>query len=164
MQCQAINWSDADLLAVFRTNFCEICIKIQTFLLRTINLKMLSSWWQPFCYQLNVFKRQSHHSSRLAYMGTICNFEGTVQITGWYLIKCVYWHSNQNKNITSFHLGEHLMLNDWCPRTILIKKKKKKNSLNKLPWTSFTWDLHIILRIISRSVPGIATVFGAVHF
>ena len=83
-------------------------------------------------FATNVFKRQSHHSSKLVKMGTGCNFDGTVQITGWYLIKCVYWHSNQNKNITSFHLGEHLMLNDWCPRTSLKTKTKTKTV-----WTSY---------------------------
>ena len=33
-----------------------------------------------------------------------------------------------------------------------------KNGLDKIPGTSLIWDLHTILRIISRGVPGLATV------
>ena len=57
-RCQAIIWTSAGILLVgpLGTNFNEIVIKIQTFSLKTICLKMLSAKCQTFCLGLNVLK------------------------------------------------------------------------------------------------------------
>ena len=42
-----------------------------------------------------------------------------------------------------------------------LQKRQKKNELDKLPQTPSRWDLHTIMRVISRGVPGLANDF---HF
>ena len=53
---QAIIWTNARILLIERlgTNFNEILIKIHTFSLKKMHLKMLSEKWRPFCLGLNV--------------------------------------------------------------------------------------------------------------
>ena len=53
---QAITWTNAGKLLIgpLGTNFSEILIEIQTFLLKKRNLKMSSVKWRPFCLGLNV--------------------------------------------------------------------------------------------------------------
>ena len=55
---QAIIWTNAGILLIgpLGTNFYEILIKIHTFLLKKIHLKM-SEKWRPFCLSLNVLKQ-----------------------------------------------------------------------------------------------------------
>ena len=42
------------LIRPLRTNFSEILIRIQTFQLKKMHLKMLSVKWHPLCLGLNV--------------------------------------------------------------------------------------------------------------
>ena len=53
---QAIIWTNAGILLIgpLGTNFSEILIEIQIFLLRKMHLKMSSAKWRPFCLGLNV--------------------------------------------------------------------------------------------------------------
>ena len=53
---QAIIWNIAEIMLIGRlgTNFSEILIKIQTFSLKKIRLKMSSAKCRPFCLGLNV--------------------------------------------------------------------------------------------------------------
>ena len=53
---QAIIWTDAGILLIgpSGTNFSEIWIRIQTFSLKKIHLKMSSAKWRLFCLGLNV--------------------------------------------------------------------------------------------------------------
>ena len=53
---QAIIWTNAGILLIgpLGTNFSEILIKIQTFSLKKMHLKMSSAKWRPFCLGLNV--------------------------------------------------------------------------------------------------------------
>ena len=55
---QAITWTNAGILLIgpFGTNFSEISIKILTFSLTKIRLKVSSAKWRPFCLGLNVLK------------------------------------------------------------------------------------------------------------
>ena len=48
---QAIIWTNAGILLFgpLETNFCEIWIKIQTFSLKKMHLKMSSAKWRSFC-------------------------------------------------------------------------------------------------------------------
>ena len=52
----AIIWTNAGILFIgpFGTNFSAISIRIQTFSLKKMHLKMLSGKWHPFCLGLNV--------------------------------------------------------------------------------------------------------------
>ena len=54
-QCQAITWTDTDILPIGPTEkgFNEIWIKIKKFSFNKMNLIMLSAKWQPFCSGLN---------------------------------------------------------------------------------------------------------------
>ena len=53
--CQAITWTNVDLLSIgpLGTNFSEILIEVQTFSLKKMHLKMLSVKGRPFCLSLN---------------------------------------------------------------------------------------------------------------
>ena len=53
---QAIILTNAGILSIgpLETNFSEILIETQTFLLKKMHLKMLSGKWRPFCLGLNV--------------------------------------------------------------------------------------------------------------
>ena len=53
---QAIIWSNAELLlnGPLGTNFSEFLIKILTFSLKKMRLKVSSVKWHPFCLSLNV--------------------------------------------------------------------------------------------------------------
>ena len=53
---QAIIWTNAGILLIgpLGTNVSEILIKIHTFSLKKMHLKMLSGKWQPFCLCLNM--------------------------------------------------------------------------------------------------------------
>ena len=53
---QAIIWTNAGILLIWLlgTNFSEISIKIDTFSLKKIHLKMSSGKWRPSCLGLNV--------------------------------------------------------------------------------------------------------------
>ena len=53
---QAIIWTNAGILLIgpLGTNFSEISIKIQTFSLTKMRLKVSSAKWRPFCLGLNV--------------------------------------------------------------------------------------------------------------
>ena len=53
---QALLRTNANLLTdeLLGMKFNEIWIKIQTFLLKHMSLKMLSAKWQPFCSSLSV--------------------------------------------------------------------------------------------------------------
>ena len=55
---QAIIWTNAGMLLIgpLGTDFSEILIKIQTFSLNKMHLKMSSRKWRPFCLGLNVLK------------------------------------------------------------------------------------------------------------
>ena len=57
---QAIIWNNAELLLIepLGTNFNEILIKVQTFSLNKIRLKMLSAKCRPFCLGLSVLRNQ----------------------------------------------------------------------------------------------------------
>ena len=57
--CQAITWTNTDLLSIapLGTNFSEIWIEILAFSFKKMHLKMLSVKWQPFCIGLNVWTR-----------------------------------------------------------------------------------------------------------
>ena len=59
---QAIIWTSAGILLIgpLGTNFSEISIEIQTFLLKKIRLKMLSAECCPFRLGLNVLRRTLH--------------------------------------------------------------------------------------------------------
>ena len=59
---QAIIWTNAGILLIrpLETNFSEIWIKIHTFSIKKIPLKMSSGKWRPFCLglnELNVFAK-----------------------------------------------------------------------------------------------------------
>ena len=57
MACrQAIIWTNAGILLIgpLGTNFSEILIKIYTFSLKKMHLKMSPAKWRPFCLSLNV--------------------------------------------------------------------------------------------------------------
>ena len=57
VQCQAIIWTNAEILSIrpLGTNFIEILIKIQTFPFKEMHLKKSSAnKWRPFCLSLNV--------------------------------------------------------------------------------------------------------------
>ena len=53
---QAITWTNVGILLIgpLGTNFSEMLIKIHTFLIKKIHLKMLSGKWRPFWLGLNV--------------------------------------------------------------------------------------------------------------
>ena len=57
--CQAISWTNTDLLSIgpLGTNFGEISIKINTLSFKEVHLKMSSGRWWPFCLALNVLKQ-----------------------------------------------------------------------------------------------------------
>ena len=59
---QAIIWNNAGILLIepLGTNFSEILIKIQTFSLKKIRLKMSSAKYCPFCLSLDVLTNSSH--------------------------------------------------------------------------------------------------------
>ena len=56
--CHAIFWTSAGMLLIghLETNLSAILIKIHTFSLKKIHLKLLSAKWQPFCLSLIVLK------------------------------------------------------------------------------------------------------------
>ena len=56
LQCQAITWTNTDLISTgpLATNFSEILIKIQNPSFMIMYLKTLSAKWRPFCLSLNV--------------------------------------------------------------------------------------------------------------
>ena len=58
---QAIIWTNAGILLIgpLGTNFSEILIKMQTFSLKKIRLKMSSAKWWLFCPGLNVLNMHS---------------------------------------------------------------------------------------------------------
>ena len=58
---QAIIWTNSGILlsGTSGPNISELSIKIPTFLLKKIHLKMSSRKWQPFCFSLNVLTGQS---------------------------------------------------------------------------------------------------------
>ena len=60
--CQAIIWANHGILLIQTsgTSISEILIKIHTFPLKKIHLKMLSVKFRPFCVSLNVFKCQEN--------------------------------------------------------------------------------------------------------
>ena len=64
-QHQAIIWTNTGILLIgpLGTNFNEILIKIHTFSLTKIHLKMSYGKWQPFCQSLNVLIRKICNSS-----------------------------------------------------------------------------------------------------
>ena len=53
--CQAVTWTNADFLLItpLGTDFNEILIKIHTFPLKEMHLKIKSAKWEPFCPGLN---------------------------------------------------------------------------------------------------------------
>ena len=57
-RCQGIIWTNAEIFLTgpLRTNFNEMLIKIQTFSLQNIRLKMLFSKFCPFGFCLNMLK------------------------------------------------------------------------------------------------------------
>ena len=65
---QAIIWTNAGILiGPVKTNFSEIRVRIQTFSLKKIHLKMLSAKWHPFFLGLNMLNKQySRDIRRLA--------------------------------------------------------------------------------------------------
>ena len=69
---QAIIWTNAGILLIgpLGTHFSEISIKILTFSLTKMRLKVSSTKWRPFCLGLNVLRDahvpgQPHRSSSL---------------------------------------------------------------------------------------------------
>ena len=60
-QRQAIFWTNAGILLIepLGTNFSEIWIKIYTFSLEKMHLKMSSTKWRPSCLGLNVLSSSS---------------------------------------------------------------------------------------------------------
>ena len=58
-RCQTIIWTNDGILLIgtLGTNFSEILIKINTFSLKKMYLKMSSGKWRPFCLGLNVLRR-----------------------------------------------------------------------------------------------------------
>ena len=58
-QCQAVIWTNAGILLIWRlgTNFNEMLIKTPTFSFKKMHLKMLSAKWRPFCLSLNVLMK-----------------------------------------------------------------------------------------------------------
>ena len=61
MRCQAITWTNVDLLSIgpMGTNFSEIRIKIKQFSFTKMNLKMPFANWRPFCLSLNMLRQWS---------------------------------------------------------------------------------------------------------
>ena len=57
-RCQAIIWTNADILLIWPlgTMFSEIFIEIQPFSLKKMHLKMSSAKWRPFCVGLDVLR------------------------------------------------------------------------------------------------------------
>ena len=55
---QAIAWTNIGIMLIWSLgmDFSEILIKIQTFSLKKINMKMLSAKWRPFCLSHSVSK------------------------------------------------------------------------------------------------------------
>ena len=89
-QHQAIIWTNAGILSIglLGTNFNEILIEIHAFLFKTINLKMLSGKWRPFCLGLTVFRKVCLHSMRL--QNTIYHYNYSYQL---FLTEATYyWH------------------------------------------------------------------------
>ena len=64
-QCQAIIWTNAEILVIGPqgTNFNEILIKIHIFSFKIIHLKMLSGKWQPFRLGLNMLSAWRHQAT-----------------------------------------------------------------------------------------------------
>ena len=58
---QAIIWTNAGILLIghLGTNFNEIVIRIQTFSVKKMHLRMSSGKWRPLCLGLNVFNTAS---------------------------------------------------------------------------------------------------------
>ena len=56
---QAIIWTNGGIFLVgpLGTNFSEIFIGVEIFLLKKMHLNMSSAKWRPFCFGLNVLKR-----------------------------------------------------------------------------------------------------------
>ena len=65
-QHQAIIWTNGGILSIepLVTNFNETLIKIHTFSLKKMHLKMPSMKWQPFCLVLNVIMTCASTSPR----------------------------------------------------------------------------------------------------
>ena len=80
---QAIIWTHVGILLIgpLATNFSEISIKIHTFSLKKIHMKMSSAKWRPSCLGLNVltFVSDSINSS-LLYLIPIFNIKMLVRI------------------------------------------------------------------------------------
>ena len=64
-QCQAIIWTNAEILVIGPqgTNFNKILIKIHIFSFKIIHLKMLSGKWQPFRLGLNMLSAWRHQAT-----------------------------------------------------------------------------------------------------
>ena len=70
---QAIIWTNAGILLIgpLGTNFSEIWIRIQTFSLKKIHLKMSSAKWRLFCLGLNVLNFRWYGSIILLFLFVI---------------------------------------------------------------------------------------------
>ena len=83
---QAIIWTNAGILlsGPLGTNFSEILIKIITFSLKKMHLKMLPGKWQPFCLSLNVLTHWGQHKMATIFHTSQCIF---LNENVWILIK-----------------------------------------------------------------------------
>ena len=95
--CQATIWTSAGILLIgpLGTNFSEILIKINTFWLKKIHLKMTSVKWQPFCLRLNVLTSKCRRCS---------TFSGVILyiMSSWYFLKM---HNNRMVLYCAIWLG-----------------------------------------------------------
>ena len=55
-RCQAIIWTNAGILFVFKQNFSEIFIEIKEISFKKMYLQVPSAKWWPICLSLNVLK------------------------------------------------------------------------------------------------------------
>ena len=78
---QAIIWTNAGILLIrpLGTNFNEMLIKIHTFSVKKMHLKMSSVKWWPFCHGLNVLTHQYHE----CFLGTCSCVNDTKAIWRW---------------------------------------------------------------------------------
>ena len=72
--CQAIIWTNAGILKIepLKTNSSEISIKILTFSLKKMYLKMSAKKWRPSCLALNVLKHGSRSRGNYLMIWNIC--------------------------------------------------------------------------------------------
>ena len=109
---QAITWTSVGILLIgpLGTNFSEMSIKIHTFLLKRIHLKMSSGKWRPFCLGLNMLTHNAGSIRCLSCIQKSLGMVSTKPYNSFWIYTIFKWYQTGNFPLIPLHQYDNLLV------------------------------------------------------